>query len=342
MADTPGTRLISLVIPCYNESDAFPHLQAAIVSLADTLEREPDKLRVEIVMIDDGSKDSTWTQIQAFASSDPRVRGVALSRNFGHQMALTCGYDCAQGDAVVCMDADLQDPPEVVIDLVKAWEQGYDLVHAVRLEREGETRFKLWTAALFYRLILFLGAVHVKANTGDFRLISRRALIAFRQLREHHRFVRGMVGWVGFRSTEVLYRRKARVAGETKYPFSKMLRFATDAIVSFSIVPLRISFAAALLLSSVILGYLAFAGVMLFLFDAPLVPGWSSLIAAVVALGAANLICLGILGEYVGRIYEQVKQRPLYLVQETTPEAYSQASVATENTVVSHGSVRII
>lgn len=317
MVETTANKLISLVVPCYNETDAFPHLQAAIVSLADSLEKE---LRVEIVLVDDGSRDSTWAQIQAFAQSDARVRGVALSRNFGHQMALTCGYDCAQGDAVVCMDADLQDPPEVVLELVEKWKQGYDLVHAVRLEREGETRFKLWTAALFYSLIRVLGATHVKANTGDFRLMSRRALEALGRMREHHRFIRGMVGWVGFRTTEVYYRRKARVAGETKYPLKKMVRFATDAIVSFSIIPLRVSFMAALVLSAAILGYLTYTVIKHFCFGTVLVPGWSSLIAAIVALGGMNLVCLGILGEYVGRIYEQVKQRPLYIVQETTVE----------------------
>ena len=315
MTETNSKQQISLVVPCYNESEAFPHLQAAIVSRVDSLEKE---LRVEIVVVDAGRQESTWAQIQAFAKSDARVRGVALSRNFGHQMALTCGYDCAQGDAVVCMDADLQDPPEVVHELVEKWKQGYDLVHAVRLERKGETRFKLWTALLFYRLIRWLGAVHVKANTGDFRLMSRRALEAFGCMREYHRFVRGMVGWVGFRTTEVYYHRKARIAGETKYPFRKMLRFAVDAIVSFSIVPLRISFMAAMFLSTAILGYLAYTVGKHFFFDATFVPGWSSLIVAIVAFGGMNLVCLGILGEYVGRIYEQVKQRPLYIVQETT------------------------
>ena len=317
MTETTNKKLISLVVPCYNESEAFSHLQTAIVSLLDSME---EKYRVEVVLVDDGSRDSTWKRIQSFAQADRRVRGVALSRNFGHQLALTCGYDCAQGDAVACMDADLQDPPEVVRELIAKWEEGYDVVHAVRIRREGETRFKLWTAAFFYRLIRFLGAAHVKANAGDFRLMSRQALDALHRMPEQHRFVRGMVGWVGFRTTEVHYERKARIAGETKYPFRKMIRFAVDAIVSFSIIPLRISFASALLLSTAILGYLAYAAGKYALFNAPLVPGWSSLIIAIVALGCMNLVCLGILGEYVGRIYEQVKQRPLYIVQESTSQ----------------------
>jgi dolichol-phosphate mannosyltransferase len=309
--------LISLVVPCYNESAAFPHLQAALAGLADTLGQTN---RVEIILVDDGSQDATWEHIRTFAERDGRVRGIMLSRNFGHQIALTCGYDLAQGDAVVCMDADLQDPPEVVLEMVDKWKQGYDLVHAIRIRREGETRFKLWTAALFYRLIRFLGAAHVRADSGDFRLMSRRALEAFRQMREYHRFVRGMVGWVGFRSTEVHYHRKSRVAGETKYPFKKMLRFATDAIVSFSIAPLRISFVAAALLSLVILSYLVGSTVYHLIIGTEVVRGWPSLIVSIVALGAMNLVCIGILGEYVGRIYEQVKQRPLYFVQDKTEQ----------------------
>jgi polyisoprenyl-phosphate glycosyltransferase len=315
MTELNSEKLISLVSPCYNESSAFPYLQGEIVKLADLLGKEFD---VEIVLVDDGSRDQTWSQIQAFAQSDARVRGVLLSRNFGHQMALTCGYDVARGDAVVCMDADLQDPPEVVVEMVEKWKQGYDVVHAIREHREGETRFKLWTASLFYRLIRCLGAAHVKADSGDFRLMSRRALDALQKMPEFHRFVRGMVGWVGFKETEIRYRRKPRVAGETKYPLRKMVKFAVDAIISFSIIPLRISFAAALIFSSIILGYLCYSTVRYLFFGRELVPGWSSLILSVVILGGMNLICIGILGEYVGRIYEQVKHRPHYFIQEMT------------------------
>ena len=313
--DAKQRPLISLVVPCYNESEVFPYLRDALRSLADTIEKE---FRVEIVLVDDGSRDNTWEQVRAFAAEDVRVRGVALSRNFGHQMALTCAYDCARGDAIVCMDADLQDPPEVVLQMIDKWQEGYDLVPAIRSQREGETRFKLWTATAFYRLMRLMGATHVRADTGDFRLMSRRALDALRQMHEHHRFIRGMVGWVGFRTAEVYYHRQARKAGETKYPFRKMLRFAMDAIVSFSIIPLRISFVAAVVLAVINLGYLAVSAFRYFCFGTPLVPGWASLIVAIVALGAMNLICVGILGEYVGRIYEQVKQRPLYVVQEVT------------------------
>jgi dolichol-phosphate mannosyltransferase len=320
MRHSDSKPLISLVVPCYNEAEVFPYLRAELAGVADRLGGE---FCVEIILVDDGSSDSTWEHIRRFANDDCRVRGMALSRNFGHQMALTCGCDHAQGDAVVCMDADLQDPPEVVLELVERWKEGYDVVFAVRKHREGESRFKLWTAALFYRMIWLLGASHVKPDTGDFRLMSRLSLDALQQMREEHRFVRGMVGWVGYRTSDVYYCRKARRAGETKYPFKKMLHFAVDAIVSFSTIPLKVSFVAAVLLSALILGYLALAAGNHFFFGAVLVPGWSSLILAIVALGGMNLICVGILGEYVGRIYEQVKQRPLYLVQTTTSESCS-------------------
>lgn len=307
--------LISIVVPCYNEDAVLPYLLEELVKLGDRLKSE---FAVEFVLVDDGSKDSTWKQIACFAAQDTRVRGIQLSRNFGHQFALTCGCDYAKGAAVVSMDADLQDPPEVVIELVEKWRAGYDVVYAVRRQRDGESRFKLWSAAIFYRLIRGLGATQVRADTGDFRLMSRRSIDAFRQMREQHRFIRGMVGWVGFSTAEVFYHRKARRAGETKYPLRKMLRFAADAIVSFSRVPLKLSFMVALALFAIILGYLAIAVVMRLFFDKPFVSGWTSLILATIALGGINLVSIGILGEYVGRIYEQAKERPLYLVQETT------------------------
>jgi polyisoprenyl-phosphate glycosyltransferase len=310
--------LISIVIPCYNEAEVFPHLESELSRIGDRLETE---FQVELILVDDGSKDTTWRQIGDFAARDSRVRGIALSRNFGHQMALTCGCDHAQGDAVVCMDADLQDPPEVVLELVEKWKAGYDVVNAVRISREGESCFKLWTAALFYRLIRLLGATHVKADAGDFRLMSRRGVEALRRMREQHRFVRGMVGWIGFRTSEVNYNREARRAGTTKYPLRKMLKFAADAIVSFSTVPLKLSFALAFALAISILGYLAVSVMQYLFFGGTFVRGWISLILATVALGIMNLICIGILGEYVGRIYEQVKQRPLYLVQDMTRKA---------------------
>ena len=306
--------LLSIVVPCHDEEEVFPLLEEALTEVAGKLQTE---VEVELILIDDGSRDATWEFIQAFAARDPRVRGISLSRNFGHQMALTCGYDMARGDAVVCMDADLQDPPEVILEMFQCWRDGADVVYGVRTRRAGETRFKLWSAALFYKLIRMLGATEVRSNVGDFRLMSRRALEALGGMREQHRFIRGLVGWVGFRTQEVPYERRARAAGETKYPLRRMLRLAVDATVSFSIVPLRMTFVFAGLVSAVIFAYLMFAAARYLFADAPLVPGWTSLILAIMAFGALNLVCIGIMGEYVGRIYEQSKQRPLYLIGET-------------------------
>lgn len=311
--------LVSIVVPCFNESAVFPLLQEALVGLAGQLESRG--LRVQLVLVDDGSSDDTWTQLQSFGREDPRVLGVALSRNFGHQSALTCGYELAEGDGIVCMDADLQDPPEVVLQLVEEWQRGADVVYAVREERDGETWFKLATARAFYWLIRTLGADRVRSNTGDFRLLSRRALDAFLRLREHHRFIRGMVGWVGFETAEVRYHRRARAAGETKYPFTKMVRFALDAIVSFSSTPLRLTFALSFGSGGIVLAYLLYAVIAYVFFDATLVTGWTSLICAAAIFGSLNLFCLGILGEYVGRLYEQSKDRPIYLVKGRTDGA---------------------
>lgn len=311
---------VSLVVPCFDEEQAFPHLVEALIGIADHLQCEQD-VDVELVLIDDGSRDGTWRGIVGFAARDRRVRGASLSRNFGHQLALTCGYDLARGDAIVCMDADLQDPPEVVVQMVEAWRSGADVVFGVRTQRQGETRFKRWSAAAFYRLIGSLSSVQIRPDTGDFRLMSRRALDALNSMREQHRFLRGMVGWVGFRTVEVFYERLPRVAGQTKYPLRKMLRLGLDAIVSFSTFPLRLTFVFALLLSLLILGYLVVAAIRWAFFDAEMMPGWTSLILAITAFGAVNLVCVGIMGEYVGRIYEQSKGRPLYLVRDRVESA---------------------
>jgi dolichol-phosphate mannosyltransferase len=290
-------------------------LAAGLSSLADRLQ---ERYSVEIVLVDDGSTDKTWALIRNYAAQDGRVRGLSLSRNFGHQAALSCGYDVALGDAVVSMDADLQDPPEVVLEMVSKWEIGADVVYAIRRTRAGESLFKRKTASLFYRLIHGMGASHIREDAGDFRLMSRRALNALNTLREQHRFIRGMVGWVGYKTADVYYDRKARVAGVTKYPFLRMLRFAIDATVSFSSFPLRISYFLSTGLALIFCGYLVYSLIMYVFFNRELVPGWSSLIISVIAFGAINLVCLGIMGEYVGRIFEQVKTRPLYLLEGDT------------------------
>lgn len=313
MDESSDKPLISIVIPCYNEEEVFPLLREEICAVARSLAPEYD---TEIILIDDGSYDTTWAQIRAFAQNDNRVRGISLSRNFGHQLALTCGYDLARGDAIVSMDADLQDPPEVIFELVEQWRNGADIVYAIRSKREGEKPFKLWTAKFFYGALRALGAHHVAPEAGDFRLLSKRALDALGKMREHHRFVRGMVGWMGFNTVEVHYERKSRAGGKTKYPLRRMLLLAMDAIVSFSSSPLRLSYLLALCLSLVFLGYLTRTLIACFFFEEVLVRGWPSLILSVVAFGSMNLLCLGLLGEYVGRIYEQSKQRPLYFIKE--------------------------
>ena len=302
------------MVPCYNEEEAFPFFRTAAGELCDNL---AERYAVELILVDDGSTDGTWAQIQRFASDCPSVRGVALSRNFGHQAALTCGLKFAGGDAVVSMDADLQDPPAIVEEMVNAWRAGADVVYAVRRSRDGESRFKRWTAALFYRVARQLGADNLRADAGDFRLMSRASLDALLAMPEKHRFIRGMVGWIGFRTAEIRYDRHARVAGTTKYPLRKMLRLAADAIVSCSTVPLRFPYYFALSLSASCMAFMLFLLVQHYVNGQEFVPGWTSLMVAIITFGCLTLCSLGILGEYIGRIYEQVKDRPLYLVRDT-------------------------
>jgi dolichol-phosphate mannosyltransferase len=267
------------------------------------------------VIVDDGSADGTWERLRALAATDSNLRLVRLSRNFGHQIALTAGLDAARGDAVVCIDGDLQDPPEVIPELVARWQEGYDVVYAVRERREGETRFKLATASLFYKWINRMSPVDIPAQAGDFRLLSRRALDALREMPERARFLRGMTSWIGFRQIGVPYTREARFAGSTKYPLRRMLRFASDAVTSFSTTPIR--FVTALGFVSVLLCLVALAWTLyLRLFTERTIQGWTSVVVVVLFLGGVQLLSLGIIGQYVGRIFDEVKGRPLYIVDE--------------------------
>ncbi|NNM85641.1 MAG: glycosyltransferase family 2 protein [Phycisphaerales bacterium] len=306
------TQLVSIIIPCFNEVEGLPSLEQHLAPVLAQLQMT--HLETELIIVDDGSRDGTWQAIVAWAARDHRVRGIRLSRNFGHQAALTCGYDLARGDAVVCLDADLQDPPELIPDMVARWRDGFDIVLAVRRRRKGESAFKLWTAALFYRLLRVLGAGYVRADSGDFRLLSRQSLTALNAMREQHRFIRGMVGWIGFNTTEIFYDRDARHIGRTHYPLRKMLRLALDAMVSFSSAPLRLAYVLSGVLMLMTLGYLMYVLMVHFVWGISLVPGWTSLLLAIIGFGAMNLFCLGLMGEYVGRIYEQVKHRPVYFV----------------------------
>jgi glycosyltransferase involved in cell wall biosynthesis len=308
-------QLVSLVVPVYNEEDCLPLLGTALTELADRIERERG-LDAEIVLVDDGSTDRSWLQIVEFAQHDPRVRAVSFTRNFGHQAALTCGYQLARGDAVVTLDADLQDPPAVTLALIDAWREGADIVYAVREERAGESRFKRGSADLFYRLLARMGDTTAPRGAGDFRLASRPAVDALNQLHEVHRYIRGMVGWLGFRSTIVPYHREPRAAGRTKYPFFRMLRLAVGAIVSFSTFPLQLIYWIGVLSAVPFLLYASLAVYQWYTGSVPIPRGWMALQMSVIVFGCLNMLCLGILGEYVGRLYEQSKQRPLFLVRE--------------------------
>ena len=312
-----GGPTLSLVLPIFNEAEIIPELARRLKSfLADLGSGVGESW--EVIFVNDGSTDESATLLQALAVAEPRFKILSFARNFGHQMAITAGLDRAEGDAGVVMDADLQDPPEVVNEMLVRWREGFDVVFAIRSKQHGESWFKKLTAAAFYRLLrAMLGGVSIPADAGDFRLMSRPVVLTMRALREQHRFVRGMVAWVGFRQTAVRYERPARFAGETKYPFRKMLRFAIDDITSFSTVPLRMA-----LWLGVVAGGVALIGglwaVYVKLFGEGVVPGWTTIMILVALGSSAQLMMTGILGEYVGRIYEEVKRRPLYIVREET------------------------
>jgi polyisoprenyl-phosphate glycosyltransferase len=300
-------KLLSVVAPVYNEEATAKVFHERVCA---ALEGVP----FEIVLVDDGSSDGTAEIIDDLAEHDPRVRVVRLSRNFGHQTALTAGLDHARGDAVVMIDSDLQDPPEVINDLLAKWREGVDVVYAVRERREGETRFKLATASAFYRLMSHVSTIQLQPDAGDFRLMSRQALDGLLAMRERSRYLRGMTVWVGFTQAAVPYQRDARYAGETKYTLRRMMAFSLDAISSFSHLPLQVATLLGFVFSFV--AFLAIPVVIGLKIVDSYLPGFSTITIVVLLLGGINLIAVGIIGEYVGRIYDEVKRRPLYLVKE--------------------------
>jgi polyisoprenyl-phosphate glycosyltransferase len=302
---------LTLVIPIFNEEAVIPELERRVKSTFASIGSAIEDW--EVVFVDDGSSDASPALLRAMCSAEPRFKLVAFARNFGHQAAITAGLDVAAGESVVIMDADLQDPPEVIAAMVAKWREGWDVVYAVRVNRQGESAFKRATAAIFYRVLrAMLGGFSIPLDTGDFRLIARPVVLAMRALREQHRFVRGMVSWVGFRQTAVHYERRERFAGETKYPLRKMLRFAIDGITSFSIVPLR--FATWLGTFAGLVAMVAAAwSVYEKMYGRGVVQGWTTIMLAVALGSSAQLLMIGILGEYIGRIYEEVKRRPLYV-----------------------------
>jgi polyisoprenyl-phosphate glycosyltransferase len=301
--------VISVVAPVFNESGTLAELHRRLTLTLTGLDA------YEIVLVDDGSSDGSWDLLLELAARDSRLRLLRLSRNFGHQAALSAGMDAARGDAIVLMDADLQDPPEVIPQLVAKWRDGFDVVYAVRSDREGEPRLRLASISLFYRLLHRITPTSIPQNAGDFRLLSRRAADAITAMPERARFLRGMTSWIGYRQTGVPYTREARFAGESKYPARKLARLALDGITSFSTAPIKLVTGIGLALVVFCMGVLAWTlYVRLFTSDAP--QGWTSVIAVVLLLGGVQLLSLGVIGQYVARIFDETKQRPLYLVDE--------------------------
>jgi dolichol-phosphate mannosyltransferase len=302
--------LYSFVIPVKDEIANLDELASRLADVMTALGGE-----CEVILVDDGSTDGSFELMQEIHGRDPRIKAIRLSRNFGHQLAITAGLEHARGRAVIIMDADLQDPPEIALELAEKWREGYDVVYAVREARDGESRVKRQTAKWFYRLMGRLGEVDIPADAGDFRLVDRRALDSVLAMPEHHRYLRGLFAWVGYDQTGVTYHRAARHAGETKFPLRKMLGFAADGIVSFSMAPLRIALSLGFLVSfgSIFIGVLA---VVLKLTGVYAAPGWASIVVGVSLLGGIQLVVLGVIGEYVARIHEEVKRRPLFLVRD--------------------------
>jgi dolichol-phosphate mannosyltransferase len=303
--------MLSIVVPCFDEEACLPVLHERLTKAA----RDAVGTDYEIVLVNDGSRDRTWAIMQDIAASDPRLVAINLSRNHGHQLALTAGLDLCRGDVILVIDADLQDPPELLGEMLATMErERADVVYGVRKSRAGETAFKRATAHGFYRLLSRATEVDIPVDTGDFRLISRRALDAFLAMPEQARFIRGMVAWIGFRQVPLAYNRDERFAGETKYPLKKMIKFALDALTGFSSAPLKLASHAGLLLSlgSVLIVLYILAGWL----SGQSVPGWTSLMLVVVVLGAIQMFVLALMGEYLGRLYNQAKNRPLYIVQE--------------------------
>jgi polyisoprenyl-phosphate glycosyltransferase len=309
--------IYSIIAPVYNEQESLPVLYQRVKEVMDTTGEA-----WELVLIDDGSKDRSAELMRQMAAEDERVRPIIFARNFGHQIAVTAGLDYSRGDAAVIIDADLQDPPEVILEMIAKWKEGNQVVYAVRSEREGESFFKKLTASLFYRIIFRITDIKIPLDTGDFRLLDRKVIDVMGKMRERHRFLRGMSSWVGFKQTGVQYKRAARFAGVTKYPFKKMLKLALTAITSFSYFPLQLA------------TYIGFIAAGLAVIAIPVViimrivgsnafTGQASTLLAVLFLGGVQLLSLGILGEYVGRIYDEVKGRPLYIVSQSPEEIHN-------------------
>lgn len=312
-APTARHRCISVVVPVYNEEEVLPEFYKRITAVMDALEH-----RTELVFVDDGSTDGTRALVSKLRDGDPRIALVHLSRNFGKEIAMTAGLHHARGDAIIVIDADLQDPPELIPELLRRWQDGFDAVYAKRSSRDGETLLKRTTAALFYRLIQQASRVKIPEDTGDFRLLSRRAVDALAQLPEQHRFMKGLFAWIGFRQCAVLYRRDPRLAGKTKWNYWRLWNFAIEGITSFTIAPLKMATYVGLLTALGAFAYGVYMIVRTLVYGNP-VAGYPSLLVIVLFLGGMQLVALGVLGEYIGRVFDESKRRPLYFLEQYLP-----------------------
>ena len=302
---------LSIVVPLYNEEEVIGELKQRLTAVLDKCTQS-----FEVILVNDGSIDNTLSLARDICRDDPRFKLVSFSRNFGHQIAVTAGTNKSSGQAVIIIDADLQDPPEVIPEMIRKWRDGYQVVYGVREKREGDSLLKRSTAMMFYRLLKLLTPVQIPLDAGDFRLMDRRAVDQFNRMEEQSRFIRGMVSWIGFRQGEILYKRDKRYAGKTKYPFRKMLAFAVDGIISFSNVPLRISSILGMITAGISFLFMFYGIISRILFPQYTISGWASVFTAVLFIGGIQLISLGILGEYVSRIYKEIKKRPLYIIDE--------------------------
>ena len=307
---------LSLIIPAFNEESILPVLFKELDRLKKQVFSKWGNL--EIILVNDGSNDRSWDLITEKCKMDNDYIGINLSRNFGHQNALSAGIESSRGEVVVTLDADLQDPPSLIPEMITLYSQGYDVVHGTRRKRGREGWLKKITARCFYSIIRKISNVDIVPNTGDFRLLSRRVIKHLAMMKETHRFIRGMIPWIGFPQTKILYDRSDRVAGDTHYSFGKMLMLAFDGLASMSVVPLRLAYMLSMLLFAIFFGYIIYALYRYFVLDIPLVPGWTSLMSAITIFGAIQMLLLGVFGEYLGRIYEQTKSRPLYIIDEIT------------------------
>lgn len=304
-------KTVSVVIPCFNESEVIDFTVEELLSVTNSI----SNYKFELIFVNDGSSDDTESKLLAYSKQHENIRTISFSRNFGHQQAVSAGLDVSTGDAVVLIDADLQDPPKVIYDMIVKWEEGFDVVYGTRASREGESWFKRVTAKSFYRLLSYLSEVQIPLDTGDFRLMDRQVVDHLIAMPEKSRFIRGMVSWIGFNQTAITYERSARFAGESKYPLTKMIKFGLDGILSFSVKPLKLSIMMGFVCSGISMLMLLYFVYVRIMTD-HWVSGWTSLFVAILFMGGVQLISIGIVGEYVARIYKESKNRPLYIIKE--------------------------